>query len=196
MKSKIYKCKYCNFICYNSDTIEEDLWGHIQMHHENIFEDVQNFETPNMIEECYQEGDIKMKEKIITAFQDNHRDLVISKKTGQFEDELWNTGYETAMLFVLRLMGINREQALNMNPEEERITRIKLVECTDRDVEYGIIELKNINVETFQNKIYEIKKDFLDKDIDDWTVDDVLEKLPNDWQWERLEKEELKIVEI
>jgi hypothetical protein len=137
-----------------------------------------------------------MKKRIITAFQDNHRDLIISKKTGQFEDELWNTGYETAMLFVLGLMGINKEEALNMNPEEERITRIKLVECTDRDVEYGIIELKNINVETFQNKIYEIKKDFLDKDIDDWTVDDVLEKLPNDWQWERLEKEELKIVEI
>ena len=42
-----------------------------------------------------------MKHKIITAFQDNHRDLLISKKTGQFEDVLWNTGYETAMLFVL-----------------------------------------------------------------------------------------------
>jgi hypothetical protein len=53
-----------------------------------------------------------MKNKIITAFKDNHRDLMISKKTGQFEDVLWNTGYETAMSFVLGLMGINREQAL------------------------------------------------------------------------------------
>ena len=53
-----------------------------------------------------------MKNKIITAFKDNHRELMIAKKTGQFEDELWNTGYETAMSFVLGLMGINREQAL------------------------------------------------------------------------------------
>lgn len=60
-----------------------------------------------------------MKEKIITAFKDNHRDLVISKKTGQFEDVLYNTGYETAILFVLGLMGISKEEALNMNFKEE-----------------------------------------------------------------------------
>ena len=53
-----------------------------------------------------------MKSKIITAYKDNHRELMIAKKTGQFEDELWNTGYETALSFVLGLMGINREQAL------------------------------------------------------------------------------------
>ena len=60
-----------------------------------------------------------MKEKIITAFQDNHRDLLISKKTGQFEDVLYNTGYETAMLFVLSLMGISKEEALNMKEIKE-----------------------------------------------------------------------------
>ena len=62
-----------------------------------------------------------MKEKIITAFQDNHRDLLISKKTGQFEDVLYNTGYETAMSFVLGLMGISKEEALNMKEIKEEI---------------------------------------------------------------------------
>ena len=62
-----------------------------------------------------------MKEKIITAFQDNHRDLLISKKTGQFEDVLYNTGYETALEFVLGLMGISKEEALNMKEIKEKI---------------------------------------------------------------------------
>ena len=48
-----------------------------------------------------------MKNKIITAFKDNHRDLLRARKTGQFEDELWCVGYETAISFVMQLMGIN-----------------------------------------------------------------------------------------
>jgi hypothetical protein len=65
-----------------------------------------------------------MKEKIITAFQDNHRDLLISKKTKQFEDVLYNTGYETALEFVLGLMGISKEEALNMKENQDFITKI------------------------------------------------------------------------
>ena len=68
-----------------------------------------------------------MKEKIITAFQDNHRDLLISKKTGQFEDVLYNTGYETAMSFVLGLMGISKEEALNMKEVKEDLTMMYIV---------------------------------------------------------------------
>ena len=34
---------------------EEMLWGHIQLDHEDIFEEVQDLETPDMIEECYEE---------------------------------------------------------------------------------------------------------------------------------------------
>lgn len=51
-----YKCKFCNHSCWDVDNdIEEELWGHIQIHHPDIFEEVQNWETPYMIEECYKE---------------------------------------------------------------------------------------------------------------------------------------------
>ena len=45
------QCKYCSASFEEYD--EEDLWGHIQMSHEEIFEEVQDWETPYMIEECY-----------------------------------------------------------------------------------------------------------------------------------------------
>ena len=32
---------------------EEMLWGHIQMWHEDVYDNVQNLETPFMIEERY-----------------------------------------------------------------------------------------------------------------------------------------------
>lgn len=51
-----YKCKCCDFYCWDiGDDVEEELWGHIQMKHEDKFEEVQNWETPDMIEECYEE---------------------------------------------------------------------------------------------------------------------------------------------
>lgn len=61
-----YKCKICGqeirfsadeFDCggsYHPDG-EELLWEHIQMNHEDKFEEVQDWETPFMIEECYEE---------------------------------------------------------------------------------------------------------------------------------------------
>ena len=59
-----YKCKCCGqaiqFIAedFNGDGSyhpdgEELLWGHIQFDHEDIYKEVQNMETPFMIEECY-----------------------------------------------------------------------------------------------------------------------------------------------
>ena len=53
-----WKCKYCGDVISADDFDyfdEENLWGHIQMEHEAVFEEVQNFETPFMIEECYEE---------------------------------------------------------------------------------------------------------------------------------------------
>lgn len=59
-----YKCKYCGELieitkedfngdgCFHPDG-EELLWGHIQFEHEELFEELQNLETPDMIEECY-----------------------------------------------------------------------------------------------------------------------------------------------
>lgn len=54
-----YKCKYCRLKFYYYDTTdfelcgEEDLWRHIQLNHEDVFSEVQNLETPHMLEECY-----------------------------------------------------------------------------------------------------------------------------------------------
>ena len=56
MPFAVYKCKHCGFSCWDIDNdIEEELWGHIQMNHKDKFEEVQNWETPDMIEECYEE---------------------------------------------------------------------------------------------------------------------------------------------
>lgn len=52
----IYKCKHCNnhFIKEDwGDELEESLWDHIQMDHEDVFEELQNLETPDMIESAY-----------------------------------------------------------------------------------------------------------------------------------------------
>lgn len=59
-----------------------------------------------------------------------------------------------------------------------------LVECSDHDVIYGILSVKNVGLEEVQKKIYEIKNDekFLEENPD-WTISDVLERFPEDWKW-------------
>lgn len=53
------KCIYCNkeFKANDyeefSNCVEEELWGHIQLKHDTIFEEVQDLDTPLMLEECY-----------------------------------------------------------------------------------------------------------------------------------------------
>lgn len=57
----MYKCKCCGAIFgpYTKRTFseqgEEELWGHIQMNHEEVFKENQNLETPDMIHTCYRE---------------------------------------------------------------------------------------------------------------------------------------------
>ena len=59
-----YTCKECgqvfwfepdDFDCHGSfhPDGEEVLWGHIQLDHPDIFEEVCDLETPYMMEECY-----------------------------------------------------------------------------------------------------------------------------------------------
>ena len=60
-KNLMYKCKICDeIILFNENEFdslgEAELWGHIQMNHKDKFEEIQNLETPDMIEECYEEG--------------------------------------------------------------------------------------------------------------------------------------------
>ena len=60
----IYECKHCGKIIdfepyeFNGDGYfhpdgEELLWGHIQLEHEDVFEEVKDWDTPSMLEECY-----------------------------------------------------------------------------------------------------------------------------------------------
>ena len=55
-----------------------------------------------------------------------------------------------------------------------------LVECTDHRQIYGILTVDGVGANEIQDKIYEIKEEF---DDNDWEIVDVLNKLPNEWQW-------------
>jgi hypothetical protein len=59
-----------------------------------------------------------------------------------------------------------------------------LVECTDYDTVYGILSVEAVDEEIVQQKIYEIKNKFYEEGFNDWTVEDVLEKFPPEWNWE------------
>jgi hypothetical protein len=59
-----------------------------------------------------------------------------------------------------------------------------LVECTDYDTVYGILSVDDVDEETVQQKIYEIKNKFYEEGFDDWTIRDVLAKFPSEWNWE------------
>lgn len=50
-----WKCLHCNteFEAEEDEDIEEELWGHIQIEHDNIFDEVKDLDTPYMLEECY-----------------------------------------------------------------------------------------------------------------------------------------------
>ena len=52
----MYKCLYCNEIFEDDDNdYDELLWGHIQLYHEEVFERIQDWDTPWMLEECFEE---------------------------------------------------------------------------------------------------------------------------------------------
>ena len=62
--------------------------------------------------------------------------------------------------------------------------RANLVDCCDHDATYGILIVENVSIEEVQQKIYEIKKEFCDNNFDDWCLDDVFEKFPENWEWD------------
>lgn len=59
-----------------------------------------------------------------------------------------------------------------------------LVERTDHDTVYGILSVEGVDEEVVQQKIYEIKNKFYEKDFDGWIIEDVLEEFPEEWIWE------------
>lgn len=58
MMKTTWKCNICGeIINIDEDFIgdyDEILWGHIQMEHEEKFKEVVDWETPFMLEECYE----------------------------------------------------------------------------------------------------------------------------------------------
>lgn len=61
--------------------------------------------------------------------------------------------------------------------------RARMTECSDHDVQYGILTVDNVSLEEVQNKIYEIKCKFSDEGFDDWWIDNVFEEFPEEWEW-------------
>lgn len=55
-----YQCKFDGEIVATSDTenkfddVEEDLWGYIQTNYKELFEGIQDWDTPDMLEICYE----------------------------------------------------------------------------------------------------------------------------------------------
>ena len=80
-----------------------------------------------------------------------------------------------------------------MKVEENNMRIFKLVECSDADMFYGLLVINNdeITMEKVQEKIYDIKNS--DEDIfyqGEWTIDDVLERLPEEWKIEYIQETE------
>ena len=61
--------------------------------------------------------------------------------------------------------------------------KARLVEVSDHKIQYGILTVKNVSVEEVQDMICEIKNRIYDEDFDDWSIDDVFEEFPNEWEW-------------
>lgn len=61
---------------------------------------------------------------------------------------------------------------------------VRLIDCSDYEVNYGFIVLHNVSVKEMQDKIDEIKGKFFHEDNYGWCIDDVLAELPAEWEWE------------
>lgn len=72
----------------------------------------------------------------------------------------------------------------------------KMVDCSDHDAQYGILSVDNISLEEVQNKIYEIKRKFYEEGFDDWCIDDVFEKFPEEWEWNFIQTDYDEAIEI
>ena len=72
----------------------------------------------------------------------------------------------------------------------------RLVECSDYDMQYGILTVENVSVKEVQDKIYEIKNKFYDEGFEDWTIDDVFEEFPEEWEWDYVSTNDTDVIEI
>ena len=72
----------------------------------------------------------------------------------------------------------------------------RLVECSDYDVQYGILTVENVSTMEVQKKIYEIKNRFYKEGFEDWCIDDVLEEFPEEWEWDFVQTNYDEAIEI
>ena len=59
----------------------------------------------------------------------------------------------------------------------------KLVECTDSGNLYGILIVAEVDEIKVQSNINEIKRGFEEEGFTDWTIEDILEAFPSEWNW-------------
>ena len=69
-----------------------------------------------------------------------------------------------------------------------------LVECSDHNVQYGILSVKGVSIEEVQEKIYQIKSRFYHEGFEAWCIDDVLAEFPDEWEWDFTRTD--KVIEI
>ena len=68
---------------------------------------------------------------------------------------------------------------------KEKLNMIaRLIDCGDHDCQYGILTVKNASLKEVQDKIFEIKNKFDEEGFEDWCLDDVFEKFPEEWEWD------------
>lgn len=54
---------------------------------------------------------------------------------------------------------------------------VRLVECTDYDENYGILDIGDYSKKEIQNLIYDIKNEFDETGFDDWSIGDVFDEI-------------------
>lgn len=59
----------------------------------------------------------------------------------------------------------------------------RLIDAVENNTVYGYLEVQDIEEEKVQDKIYEIKNRFYDGGFYDWTINDVLNEFPEEWNW-------------
>jgi hypothetical protein len=80
--------------------------------------------------------------------------------------------------------------------KEDLVMVARLVECTDHDMQYGILTVENVSAKKVQEKIYEIKHKFSDVGFNDWTLDDMFMEFPEEWEWDYMQTIGANVIEV
>lgn len=59
---------------------------------------------------------------------------------------------------------------------------MRVVECSDYKVTYGILVIEDVSVNEVQEKVNALKTQIA-SEIEDWTIEDVFSQFPDNWKW-------------